>query len=248
MTNKQNYEYVEPIEITENIYWVGYYDQKASFHCNPYLIIDNDEAILVDPGSFTDYPTVMSKVLSVVEPNQIKYIICHHQDPDLCASLPLVEELINSKDLKIITHERAAFLIKYYGTKSDYYLINKNKFELTLKSGRVFKFIMTPFCHFPAAFATLDTKNNVLFSSDLFAAFSQDWNLYAQPGYEKNMIDFHRYYMPSQKHLNHVMDAFEKVAPDIVLPQHGSIISKDFLPTCIQTLRNLKCGLDDLDE
>ena len=32
-----------PVEISEGIYWVGYTDDNAGLHCNPYLIIENDE-------------------------------------------------------------------------------------------------------------------------------------------------------------------------------------------------------------
>ena len=33
------FDYDRAIEIAEGVYWIGYYDEKASFHCNPYLII-----------------------------------------------------------------------------------------------------------------------------------------------------------------------------------------------------------------
>jgi flavorubredoxin len=135
MDTARKYDYLEPIEISKGIYWVGFYDEVASFHCNPYLLIDGEEAIIFDPGSIPSYPMVASKVLSLVEPDQIKYIVAHHQDPDLCANIPLFEELIRNDDLKIVTHSRAALLINYYGTKSTFYNIDNNNNE-PLVSGK----------------------------------------------------------------------------------------------------------------
>ncbi len=62
ITNR-NLDYSEPIEIDNGIYWVGFYDEQSGLHCNPYIIIDNDEAILIDGGSRPDFPQVMMKIL-----------------------------------------------------------------------------------------------------------------------------------------------------------------------------------------
>lgn len=248
MEAQRKYDYLEPIEVSRGVYWVGFYDEVASFHCNPYLFIDGEEAIILDPGSLPHYPTVASKVLSLVEPEQISYIIAHHQDPDLCASIPLFEEIILKDSLKIVTHSRASLLINYYGVKSAFYNIDNNGNELRLKSGRTLKFINTPFCHFPGAFATYDEKNKLLFTSDIFAATSIDWNLFAREGYEEEMDAFHTNYMPSRKHLNFVMDKFERLDIKMILPQHGSIIQGNMIPKCVSHLRQLECGLDLLDK
>ena len=53
-TNAQNYE--SSVEIAEGIYWVGFYDAQSGLHCNPYLIIDHDEAVVIDGGSRPDLP------------------------------------------------------------------------------------------------------------------------------------------------------------------------------------------------
>ena len=40
----------DPIEIDTGIYWVGYSNEFAKLHCNPYLIVEADEAVLIDGG------------------------------------------------------------------------------------------------------------------------------------------------------------------------------------------------------
>lgn len=79
-----------PVEIASGIYWVGVNIAESGLHRNPYLIIAGDEAALVDPGSPLDFPYVLQSVTSLVSLDKIRYIILQHQDPDLCASTPLV--------------------------------------------------------------------------------------------------------------------------------------------------------------
>ena len=88
----------------------------------------------------------------------------------------------------------------------------------------------------------------MLFTSDIFAAISDDWSLFARDGYEAQMDMFHMSYMPSKRHLNYVMDQFEKLDIKMILPQHGSVIQGKMIPRCINRLRQLECGIDLLDK
>ena len=228
------------IEIAKNIYWVGENDQDGYLNCNPYLILDGDEAVLIDPGSVLDFETVYRNVTSLVPLEKIKYVVLHHQDPDLCSSVPLFEK--KGGKFTIVTHWRTQTLVKFYGVNSAYYIVNRNKFKLTLKSGRVLDFIETPYLHFPGAITTYDRETKVLFSSDLFGAFSTQRSLYADDSYVERMKAFHEHYMPSNEILRPVMEVFLAMDIDLIAPQHGSLI-KDDIRMYIRTLRDLKCGL-----
>ena len=63
--SQQNYQ--DAIEIAPQIYWVGVYDPKAHFHCNPYLLVNGGESVLFDPGPMPHFPTIARKVSSVVK-------------------------------------------------------------------------------------------------------------------------------------------------------------------------------------
>ncbi|MDO9230802.1 MAG: response regulator [Syntrophales bacterium] len=244
MDKNHSYNYAEAVEVTRGIYWVGSHDPKELFHCNPYLLVDGEEAVLFDPGGVTDYSEVARKVFSIVKPAQIRYVVLHHQDPDLCASAPLLEEAIDHGQMKIVAHSRASVLIGYYGIESEFYLVDKNHYSLTLKSGRILRFLTTPFCHFPAAIVTYDEREKVLFSSDLFGAISPGWSLFAKEGYEERMRVFHVGYMASTRHLSKVMERMATLDLEMILPQHGSIIPKEMIPGCIDFLKSLPCGID----
>lgn len=226
-------------EIARDIYWVGGAGQDGGLHCNPYLLVDGEEAVLIDPGSVLDFEYVYENVCAIVPLEQIKYCILHHQDPDFCAAVPLFEK--KGARFQIVTHWRTQTLVKYYGVASPYYIVNEHDNRLTLQSGRKLEFVSTPYLHFPGAITTYDHNSKTLFSSDLFGAFSYQWSLYAGDDYIDKMQAFHEHYMPSNDILRPVMEVFLNMDIALIAPQHGSIIKED-IKKHIRALRDLECG------
>ena len=213
------------IEIKKDIFQVGDTAMNLGLDCNPYLIIDGDEAVLFDPGSVLDFEIVLENVLSLVTLDQIKYVVVHHQDPDFCSQLPLLEKA--GLNAEIVTSWRAMTIIQFYGVKSKFYLIEEHNHKLTFGNNRTLEFINSPYLHFPGAFLSYDCVNKVLFSSDLFGAFSYNRTIYADDDYMEKMKAFHEHYMPSNSVLRPVMDTLKRYEIEMILHQHGAIIRSD---------------------
>jgi len=235
--------YDKPLEVAPNIFWVGFFDRDAGFHCNPYLLIDGDEAVLFDPGTKPHLKEIIGKVTEVINPRMITHIVLHHQDPDLCAAVPEMEKFLNPA-LRIVASWRAGILIAYYGIEAPFYYVDRNKYKLQLKSGRVLKFIPTPFCHCPGSIVTFDEVSGALFSSDLFGAFSYDWSLFANPYYMEAMRAFHEPYMASKEILRKNIERIERFPVKLILPQHGSILKDEQVKEAFGVLKNLDCGIE----
>lgn len=234
----------DSVAITHDIHWVGFYDKEAHLHCNPYLLIDEDDVVLIDPGSIPHFPTVMRKVIDLVSPEDISTIIISHQDPDVCGNLAVMEDVIGRKDLKIWAHQNTIRLLRHYGIRSNPYAVDENGFKTTLKSGRVLEFIFTPYLHSPGAIATYDRKTGSLFSSDIFGAVSKNWSLFAEGDFLKPMDEYHKLYMPSRSILSSCMDKFSSLPINRILPQHGSILEGVNIQKAIEHLKALPCGID----
>ncbi len=236
---------VAPVEIAVGVFWVGAgeLNLKTQLNCNPYLVVDNGEAVLIDPGSPLDFEEVFENVRKIIPIEQLRYIVLQHQDPDFCASTPLFEQ--HGFCGQIATHWRAANLIQFYGVKSAFYLVDEQDWQLKFGNERLLKFISTPYLHFSGAIATYDPQTKVLFSSDLFGSFSGQAALFADEwlhnSYMDSMLSFHENYMPSNKNLRPVMEKFSKMAISLIAPQHGSII-RHGIPGYISALQELECG------
>ena len=236
-------DFTKAIEISKNIYWVGKYLENDPFQCHPYFIENGDESILIDPGSMMEFEDIVSKTKSITDLKNIKYIVLHHQDPDLCASVPEIEKVIQRDDLQIVTHSRMTVLIKHYLVTSSYYEIDKNDLKLTTKSGLTLEFLTTPYCHSPGAFVSYEPNSKILFSSDIFGGLEESWEFYAKDDYFLQAKAFHEAYMPSKDIFNYALNKIEKLDINIIAPQHGSIIERRYVYNLIEDMKNLNCGL-----
>jgi len=235
-------DYSKAVAIAKDVYWVGVYMENDTFQCHTYLVVDGDESVLIDSGSMLEFAEVKKKIESVIDIKNIKYMVAHHQDPDVCANMPAFEEAIGRDDLQIVSHLRNFALLKHYGLQSKFYVIEEHDFSLKTKSFD-FNFITTPYAHAPGAFVTYLRDRKILFSSDIFGGLEESWHLYANEHYFEEIKLFHENYMPSQDILNYTLDKIEKLDLHLIAPQHGSIIQQEYIQKVIDELKELKCGL-----
>ncbi|EDZ62936.1 two-component sensor histidine kinase [Sulfurimonas gotlandica GD1] len=240
---KSQHDFKQPIEIAKSIYWVGMYLENDPFQCHPYFIENGNESILIDPGSMLEFNETVRKVKSIADIKSIKYIILHHQDPDLAAAVPEIEKLIDRDDLLIVTHSRMSLLIKHYLVSSDYYEIDKNENQLVTSSGFKLEFLTTPYCHSPGAFVSYEPSSKTLFSGDIFGGIEESWEFYADETYFDKAKQFHQEYMPSKDIFNYALSKIEKLDIELIAPQHGSVIQKRYIKNLINDMKNLDCGL-----
>jgi flavorubredoxin len=256
------------VEIAEGVYWVGYYDEQAGLHCNPYLIVYNDEALVIDGGSRPDFATVMMKILQTgIAPGQIGALLYQHYDPDLCGSIPNFEDIIKRDDLKIISDSANLMFIRHYSVSTRLLPISQINSQFSFSSGRTLQFIKTPYAHSGGSFVTFDPQSGILFSSDLFGSLGIEWELFLRLRPEclgcihlsncpakkaicpiNDILNFHKTVMPSAKALKYALEQILSVPFTMIAPQHGSIIDdRKVMRYVFEQLINLTdVGIDGL--
>ena len=265
---KDSIDLERSVEIAEGVFWVGYYDEPAGLHCNPYLIVDHDEALVIDGGSRPDFATVMMKILQTgIAPGQISGLLYQHYDPDLCGSIPNFEDIIKRDDLKIISDSANLMFIRHYAVSNRLLPISQIHHQFAFSSGRTLQFIKTPYSHSGGSFVTFDTQSKILFSSDLFGSLGLEWELFLQLRPEcmdcvnlsncpakrtvcpiKDILNFHKTVMPSAKALKYALEQLLEVPFRMIAPQHGSIIrDREVMRYVFEQLIELKdVGIDGL--
>ncbi|PKL44591.1 MAG: hypothetical protein CVV41_04300 [Candidatus Riflebacteria bacterium HGW-Riflebacteria-1] len=257
----------QSVHLGSGVWWVGFQDEASGLHCNPYLIIDGDEAVVIDGGSRPDFPVVMMKILETgLNPANIIALIYDHYDPDLCGSIPNFEEMINKPDLKLISSGFSHTFIRHYGASSQFARIADLNFHFKFSSGRTLEFITTPYCHSRGSFVVYDTRSKILFSGDLFGTYDKDWSLfYSFPdgcGVQepclicaakaancrlKSYKDFHRITMPSSRALRYGLAKIKDTPYEMVASQHGSILDRRSALMLAEKLAQLDdIGIDNL--
>lgn len=232
-----------PIEIADRVWWVGRYLPGDPFQCHAYLIEHGDQSVLLDPGGPLVLDTVLEKTAQVVAFDDLRWFVCHHQDPDITAGLPRLDTMITRPDAAVVAHWRSRALIRHYGIDLPYYLVDEHDWQLDL-GGRRLHFVFTPYLHFPGAFTTFDAQTGTLFSSDLFGGFTEHWRLVAEDlSYFEEIRPFHEHYMPSREILASGMRTLERLPITLIAPQHGELIPEPLVTPVIDRLKDLDCGL-----
>lgn len=262
---EQERQYDRPIRIAEGIFWVGFYESGSNLHCNPYLVITDSQAVVIDGGSRPDFAVVMTKILQTgLDPSSISHLLYQHYDPDLCGSIPHFIDICANPALKVLSHTANNIFLRYYtGPEHHHHItaIKWNENELVLGSRRL-RFIETPYCHSAGSFVTYDEQTKTLFTSDLFGSFSSKWDLYLDLTDDcfdcrtytscpkgrtycgmADIIAFHRHVMPNGKALANAMQVIKSLDIALIAPQHGSLIAN---PQHIHRLIELLEGLDEV--
>jgi diguanylate cyclase (GGDEF)-like protein len=231
------------VEIAPRVWWVGHVLPDDVFQCHVYLIEQGNQSVLFDPGSRLTFAGTLRKIEEVIPFTHIRYFVCHHPDPDIAAAMPLIDAMTDRPDAVLVTHWRTHALLKHYGLKMPFWLVDEHDWRLPLPD-RELRFVFTPYAHFPGAFCTFDPATGVVFSSDLFGGFSESPSLVAaDESHFEALRPFHEHYMPSRDILDFALSQIERFPVCIIAPQHGSIIPERLVPFMIEKLRHLDCGI-----
>jgi len=240
------YDDLNPIEVAPGEFHLGVKDNKNAWANVPYLVLDHDEAAIIDPGSARPefYSTVLRKVHKIVDLRRITKMIVQHQDPDLCAALPLLEPLVHP-DVQIIAPLEAALLVQHYGCRHEITTVEDGE-SISIGRGRHLSFFMTPYAHFIGSMVTYDHVTKTVFSSDAFGGFTTGDNLYAGPEYPEFLTTFLGQYLGSKRALEYALRRLEQLAGgpgiDRICPQHGCVIPKEQIAMYMDAAHNLQVG------
>ncbi len=246
MSDLARYGSETAVELTRGVFHLGVEDRANAFSNVPYLIVEGAEAVLIDPGSARSeyFDVVLRKIRSVIDPKQIHRMIVQHQDPDLCAALPLFEPLI-ADDYEILAPLEAMVLLQHYGTKKTATPLDDGA-TVVIGAGRELLFAMTPYCHFVGSMVTYDRKTKTLFSSDILGGFCTGDEIYEDETYAQRIAMFLGEYIGSRRALDYAVERLRQLAAsegiELVCPQHGCVIRGERLAEYLDVLRDLDVG------
>ena len=237
-----------PVQIGDGLWWVGTRLENDQFQCHAYYLDNGSDGVLLDPGSPLTIETTLAKVAQITDIDSIRYLVCHHPDPDIAASLRDLSDLLARDDILVVTEWRAEALLKHYKHRFDYYRVEDHDWKVPLHAGRDLEFQLTPYLHFPGAMVSYDTVTRTLFSSDLFGGFVPDSDVLISHDLDY-IIDaarpFHQHYMPSTELLTAGLRRIQHRWPDIeqIAPQHGHIIPAELVADAFEGLVGIDCGV-----
>jgi glyoxylase-like metal-dependent hydrolase (beta-lactamase superfamily II) len=241
-------------QVAEGCYMIGHRNPDSLLQCNTYLRTFDGAKTgklnwCVDPGSVIDLPVVRSNLLDIIgDFAALDFISMNHQDPDVTGNL--IYFVQQNPNLKGLITEDAWRLVRHLNAHpKELWFANKRENRLLhLPGEHRLQMVPTPFCHFRGAMAFYDPESQILFSGDLFGGLNalgrihlvgqkEDW-----PG----IAQFHQIYMPSRQVVAYALKRIRALEPrvKIIAPQHGFVLTGDFMHEVMDRLEELPMGMD----
>ena len=234
MTKKQH----PPISVADGVWWLGSSESESFLQVNAYFLYREGIGIIFDPGPVGCFREIHAAAMSLAPMRDIVAIVVSHQDPDVCASIPLWENAGFTGT--VIAHWRTYLLLPSYGLRSKLRSV-KDMLGESEQNLLGVRFLSLPYLHAPGTIGMFDGTTGTFFSGDLFGAVGKNAELIAEESYLTRMVNFHEQYMPSSAMLVSALDRLSLMNIERICPQHGSII-EGLVTKAIAILRTAKCG------
>jgi flavorubredoxin len=230
----------EAVKVSEHVYWVGAIDWGIKdFHgysvrrgstYNAYLI-EGDDIILIDTVKAPFKEELLSRVASVTDPENIRYLISNHSEMDHSGSLPAVIDAVKPEKVFASPMGVKALGAHFHMDRDIEAAKDGDQLEL---GGMHLTFLETRMLHWPDSMVTYLADDKLLFSQDGFGMHLGTSVRFADEIPERKIVEEGAKYYANillpysnlvTKLLGRISDL--KVEIEILCPDHGPIWRKD---------------------
>lgn len=234
----KNVEQGNAIQLDDGVYWIGALDPGIrTFDIilstangttyNSYLIKGDDGYAVVDTVKEEFSDIFFQRLESVADYSEIKYIILNHLEPDHTGALP--ELLKKAPHAHVYISQRAQSMLKALlkeGRESLNYTAVETGDMLSL-GNHTFRFLNTPFLHWPDTQCAYLVEREILFSGDVFGCHFCDARLFNDKvGDFRFSFDYYYAHImrPFRKWVLEALDLIEPLSIKMIAPTHGPIL------------------------
>lgn len=244
------YDVKEPIRIADESYWVG--NREGSLlENNVYLRVFKGEGqtinLMIDPGPPSELLVISKKVGTIIgDIKNINLAFINHPDPDVAYNARYLQKM--NPGLSVLCSEDTWRLAKFYDLNPKRYLAVESFQDLNVKlaTNHAFSFVPSPFCHYRGSTMLYDRETRVLYTGDLFGGISYVKDFYVDERHWEGIKTYHEIYMPAQEAIKLAIHKIRALDPPplILAPQHGSVITGQWVNYYLERLESLPVGID----
>ena len=213
---------------------------------NAYLLKTSEGAILFDGWKKPFSGQFIDALESVVTPEELKYVVVNHMEPDHSGSL--VEVIRWSPQVQVLGHPMAGrMLAAYPGAREKFKPVKDG--ELLELGGERIQFIHTPWLHWPETMMSWLVDRRILISCDAFGGYGVPYGLFDDEctRWEDALRAMQKYVVTVIGHYSQWiirnLDKLEKagVRPRMIAPAHG-LIWRSNPSRVVEIYRNIALG------
>ncbi len=227
-------------------------EEEGVVQVNQYLVIDNQEVALLDPGGAHVFPKVLANLVEIADVDAVKHIFYTHQDPDVVSGITLWMSI--AEKAKIYISELWVRFLPHFGIydKSRVVALPDKGGEIVFSSGNRLEIIPAHFLHSIGNHCVYDPVAKILFSGDIGASVFPPGKKYPMTddfeSHLQYMEGFHKRYITSNKACRKWVDMMLKKEIEIIAPQHGAVMKGDCVRKFLNWFKDLRCGIDIIED
>ena len=228
-------------------------EDGQAVQANQFLVIDGDQAALIDPGGNQAFNELLMGVGREFPPGKLTYLLASHADPDIIASL---DRWMTSTPARLVISKLWERFAPYFtkSGKTQSRIIGVTDAGGVLPLGRS-ELVLLPahFMHSEGNFHFYDPVSRILFTGDLGVSLisgveAREFVTELAPHIPR-MEGFHRRYMASNKILRLWTRMARKLDVKMLVPQHGApILGRQAIADFYDRLDGVNCGIDLVGE
>ncbi len=211
---------------------------------NQYMVVHNNQALLLDPGGIELFAPMLSSVVKDVTLEHITHLFASHQDPDIISSLGLWDQVL--PNAKLHSPWLWEGFIRHFGMSNIQYEAIPDEGRSIDLGGLTLQFIPAHYLHSSGNFNVYDPVAKILFSGDIGAALEAiDAPLFVEDfeSHIPKMKTFHQRWMPSEQAKQDWIKRVRQLDIDMMLPQHGRIFRGDQVKQFLDWFETLPVGI-----
>ncbi|MFA6145700.1 MAG: MBL fold metallo-hydrolase [Sulfurimonas sp.] len=224
--------------------------QEYSLSVNQYLIIQNESAILIDPGCGAIFDELYDAISRHIDPSKIKYIFFSHQDPDVAGS---ISQWSIATTAQLVMSQLWVRFMGHYGLMDIGRIVALSDHGARIKFANNFlQFIPAHFLHSPGNFSLYDSRSKILFSGDIGAAIASPQNLNKDVNdfaeHRPYLEGFHSRYMAGNRFCRAWVKCVRAYDISTIAPQHGSLFRGETVIKFLDWFEVLKGGWEQCED
>ncbi|MDO5652448.1 MAG: MBL fold metallo-hydrolase [Moraxella sp.] len=233
-------------------------DTDESVPSNQFLIVDGNEAAIIDPGGDLTFTPLTLQITRFIPMDKIKYVIGSHQDPDILASMP--RWLLHLEHARLVIPKLWERFLPHYNSAFTKGRLHHSLSERLIgipDAGDVYPLgdshivaLPAHFLHSVGNMQFYDPVSKILFSGDMGASLVGDSSMPVTnfDTHIDNMYGFHRRYMVSNKAAKLWANAVRNLDVEKMVPQHGKRFDEQSMfHNFLDWISQLECGIDLLN-
>jgi flavorubredoxin/nanoRNase/pAp phosphatase (c-di-AMP/oligoRNAs hydrolase) len=213
---------------------------------NQVLIVDDGQAMLVDPGGFETFPSVLAALTERVPVEAVKRIFLSRQDPDVASSVPLWLRVC-SGGVDVVTSQLWQDVVTHLDAGCSVTPIPDEGMDIPVGANVSVSALAAHYLPSPGGFHLYDAEARALYTGAVGSAMPppEGWNGYVVQDFDAHaelMRDWHQRWMPSDAARDAWLSKVASLDLDLLVPQRGMVFKGDNVARFIDWFAGLRLG------